>query len=202
MSSEAHSDLPLAEPKLAGRRRFTLALSIILALLLGFSISTVISSGKIAEQKYLLKISGTVTLDEAELRAVAAESQEIIYWAGALQGYSYSLTIGTSGSAIVRYIPDSATAQSDSISQRAIATYPSAQAWDKSLIAAGRAGVTSFRNPDGSLVFYDGKESTSIFMAFPEQDIQVEIFDARIGQALNLALLVGQIQRIEAEKNG
>jgi hypothetical protein len=39
-------------------------------------------------------------------------------------------------------------------------------------------------------------------MAFPEQDIQVEIFDARIGQALNLALLVGQIQRIEAEKNG
>ena len=99
----------------------------------------------------------------------------------------------------MKYIADSATAFSDG--RREIATYSAEGAWEKSLAVATEKGMSSFRNADGSLVFYASSNSIDVFMAFKDSNYQVEIFDSRAGQALSLALLVGQIRPVVDHEN-
>ena len=46
------------------------------------------------------------------------------------------------------------------------------------------------------MVFYGLNNASDVFMAFEDEDLQVEIFDSRAGQALSLAMLAGQIRPV------
>jgi hypothetical protein len=179
-----------------GRSRAFLALLVTLSILLGFATSNVINGRVISQQDYQLKTSGIVNLNENELLAITQQHDLLIYWSGPIKGYSYSLILDSAGSSILKYIPESGTASNLNGSQREIATYQAEGAWDKSLVAAGKIGISSFRNVDGSLVFYNPTSASDIFMAFKGRDVQVEVFDSRAGQALSLAMLAGQIRPV------
>jgi hypothetical protein len=162
----------------------------------------VINGRLITKQDYQLKTSGIVNLSEGELLDIAEQHNLPIYWSGPIQGYTYSLILDSEGSSILKYIPESGTATYLSGSQREIATYQAKSAWDKSLVASKKSGLSNFRNADGSLVFYNPASSGDVFMAFKNKDVQVEVFDSRAGQALSLAMLVGQIRPVvDHEKN-
>ena len=178
------------------KSRIFLVLSIFLSLVIGFGISNLINSRVIAKQDYQLKTSGIINLSEDELIEIADIHNLPIYWSGPIQGYTYSLILDSDGSSILKYIPESGTATYLKGAQREIATYQAAQAWNKSIVAANKEGISSFRNSDGSLVFYGLNNASDIFMAFKGADIQVEIFDSRAGQALSLAMLDGQIRPV------
>jgi hypothetical protein len=188
--------------KKIARNRAFFALLIIFSILLGFGISNLINGRVIARQDYQLKTSGIINLSEAELLDIAEQHALPIYWSGPIQGYAYSLILDSEGSSILKYIPESGTATYLSDSQREIATYQAESAWDKSLIAASKNGISNFRNADGGLVFYNPASSDDVFMAFKDKDVQVEVFDSRADQALSLAMLVGQIRPVvDHEKN-
>lgn len=178
------------------KHRTFLVLSIFLSLVLGFGISNLINSRVIAKQDYQLKTSGIINLSEDELIEIASIHNLPIYWSGPIRGYTYSLILDSEGSSILKYIPESGTATYLNGAQREIATYQAVNAWDKSIVAANKTGITNFRNADGSLVFYGINNASDVFMAFQDEDLQVEIFDSRAGQALSLAMLVGQIRPV------
>ena len=178
------------------RNRTYLVLSMFLSLVLGFGISNLINSRVISKQDYQLKTSGIINLSEDELIEIADGHNLPIYWSGPIQGYTYSLILDSEGSSILKYIPESGTATYLKGAQREIATYQAAEGWDKSIVAANKIGINSFRNADGSLVFYGLNNASDVFMAFEDEDLQVEIFDSRAGQALSLAMLAGQIRPV------
>lgn len=178
------------------KSRLFLVLSIFLSLVIGFGISNLINSKVIARQDYQLKTSGIINLSEDELIEIANAHNLPIYWSGPIQGYTYSLILDSEGSSILKYIPELGTATYLKGAQREIATYQAAQAWSKSIAAAKKVGINNFRNADGSLVFYGLNNASDVFMAFKGEDVQVEIFDSRAGQALSLAMLDGQIRPV------
>lgn len=179
-------------------KRRVLSLTLLLTFLLGgFLISNAINAQTIQDQNYRLQTSGLVELSERELLDISREVPTPIFWAGPISGYSYLLTVDKKGSAIVKYVaPDSAD-EATRNSSRQIATYPAKSAWENSLTAAAAIGFSSFKNSDGSLVFYSIDNSSDVFMAFPDKELQIEIYDSRAGQALSLSVLVGQIREIE-----
>jgi hypothetical protein len=162
----------------------------------GFTISNIINGRVISRQEFQIQTSGSVLITEAELLKVAEDASHPIYWSGPLIGYSYLLTVDQSGSSILKYIPKSGTAASQLGAKREIATYIDRKAWEKSLIAANKDGLSNFKNADGSLVFYATDNASDVYLAFEGRDVQIEIYDSRAGQALSLALLDGEVRPI------
>jgi hypothetical protein len=165
-------------------------------LALGFTASNLLNARVIERQEFQIQTSGSITISESDLLEIAKKHDMPIYWSGPISGYSYVLTLDERGSSILKYIPESGTAASLLDAKREIATYNSDKAWEKSLVAANKAGLSNFKNADGSLVFYATNNASDVFMAFKDADVQVEIFDSRAGQALSLALLEGQIRPV------
>lgn len=175
-------------------KRTLMVFLVLLSLTIGFGASNLINGRVINQQEFQLKTSGIINLTEAELIAVARHHTRPIYWVGPIRGYHYLLTLDGKGSSTLKYVPDSATASIQG--HRQIATYSADRAWEKSLLVASHDGMSSFRNADGSLVFYSTSNVMDVFMAFKNSNYQIEIFDSRAGQALSLALLEGQVRPV------
>lgn len=182
------------------RPRFSTLIVALIALSLGFGLSTLLTAPKLHRQDFQIKTSGLVSMSEEELISVANEHDQPIYWSGPIPGYRYILTIDRNGSSTLKYLSESQTAGSRGT--REIATYIAKTAWDDSLLASVKDGMSSFKNADGSLVFYATAHASDVFMAFENKGIQVEVFDDRAGQALSLALLAGQIRPVVSHESG
>jgi hypothetical protein len=179
------------------QKRMILTVVVVLtSLVSGFLIAHSINSQVINSQRFTLQTSGLVELSEKELLNVVGQAPNPVYWSGPIAGYSYLLKIDENGSSLVEYVAPKSLDPKQESNFRQIATYYSKGAWEKSLVASNGAGFSSFKNSDGSLVFYSIDNANDVFMAFPDKDYQIEIFDNRAGQALSLSVLVGQIRQI------
>jgi hypothetical protein len=178
------------------KRTTLISILVLISLVSGFLISNSINAQVINEQRFTIQTSGIVELSEEQLVKVARNAPNPIYWSGPIEGYKYLLKIDENGSSLVEYVAPKNSDPEQAKSFRQIATYFSKGAWEKSLVASNAAGFSSFKNSDGSLVFYSIDNSNDVFMAFPKKDFQIEIFDNRAGQALSLSVLVGQIRQI------
>lgn len=183
-----------------GKPKISTFLILALALLLGFGLSTLLTAPKLHRQDFQLKTTGQLSMSEKELMNVAKEHNQPIYWSGPIPGYRYILTIDRNGSSTLKYSTDSQTATAQG--NREIATYIGKTAWEDSLRASAKDGISSFKNADGSLVFYATNNASDVFMAFENKGIQIEVFDDRAGQALSLALLAGQIRPVVSHESG
>ena len=168
----------------------------LLFLLIGFGTSHLIENGRISHQNQMLRSIGKLSMNEAELIATAKLSKTPIYWAGPEVGARYSLTTDSSGSAIVRYLPTEASLTAAVNTSRMVATYVASDAYAKSVAVSTKSGTSSFINADKSLVFYKTSNTNDVFLSFPKKNVQIEVFDPSAGQALSLAVLVGQIRVI------
>ena len=187
---------PRSHPVASYKRTVLSVFVILISLTSGYLISHSISAQVIDEQRFTLQTSGIVELSEEELLLVARNAPEPIYWSGPIAGYSYLLKLDENGSSLVEYVAPKSLDPKQTSSIRQVATYFSKGAWEKSLVASSAAGFSSFKNSDGSLVFYSIDNANDVFMAFPGKDFQIEIFDNRAGQALSLSVLIGQIRQI------
>lgn len=178
------------------KRTILTSILVLISLMSGFLIANSINAQLINDQRFTIQTSGIVELSEEELVKVSRNAPNPVYWSGPIAGYKYLLKIDENGSSLVEYVAPRNTDAKQANSFRQIATYFSKGAWEKSLVASNAAGFSSFKNSDGSLVFYSIDNANNVFMAFPKKDFQIEIFDNRAGQALSLSVLVGQIRKI------
>lgn len=142
------------------------------------------------------KIQGKVAMSAKELRSVVLSKQLTVYWAGPVNGAKYALIANKAGSSFVRYLPNGNGLNDTTTSFRVIATYSQKDAFSITQGAGGVIGNVGFTNVDDNAVFYVKARPTNVYMGIKGKDIQIEIFDPGIDQALGLSLIHNQIVQI------
>lgn len=157
----------------------------------GYFIISHFSNGNDAD-----KTTGKVAMSADELRTVVLAKNLTVYWAGPMKGAKYALIANKTGSSFVRYLPNGNGLNDTTTSFRVIATYPQKGAFLITQSAGGVTGNVGFTNVDGNSVFYVKTRPTNVYMGIKGKDIQIEIFDPGIDQALGLSLIHNQILQI------
>ncbi len=142
------------------------------------------------------KTAGKVAMTSDELRSLVLAKHLTVYWAGPQTGAKYALISNRNGSNFVRYLPNGNGLNDSTTSFRVIATYVQKNAFLITQSAGGVTGNVGFTNVDGNAVFYVKTRPTNVYMGIKDKDIQIEIFDPGIDQALGLSLIHNQIQQI------
>ena len=142
-----------------------------------------VTSGRVAA----IKVPGAEPASSSDLRALARKVGHPIYWAGvASSGRKYELTRTKDGSVYIRYLPDSAAIGDRNAAYLSIGTYPQKNAFAVLQAAAARRGLTTFKVPGGGLAYVDKAQPTSVYVAYPGSDYQVEVFDPSSARAQQL----------------
>lgn len=108
-----------------------------------------------------------------------------VYWAGPRVGVQYEVSRPEEGRTYVRYLPEGVKAGSE----RQFLTIGSYEQPDAlaSIIELGQGpGAILTRVSGGGAAYAEGPQATSAYLAFPEVDTQIEVFDPQGGEALRL----------------
>lgn len=144
----------------------------------------------------LAKIQGKVALSAQELRDVVVAKKLVVYWAGPQDGAKYTLIASTPGVAFVRYLPGGVGLNDTKTLFRAIGTYTQKNAFAVSTAGAAASGNVGFVSADGNAVFYSKARPTNVYVGIKGKDVQVEVFDPVVDQALGLVLVKNQVRQI------
>ena len=122
-----------------------------------------------------------------QLRSVSEETGQPIYWAGRRADYTYELTRTTDGNVYIRYLPPGTAVGAQQPNYLTIVTYPRRRAERGLKRIARRQGSVSFDIPDNGFAVYSRARPNSVYVAYPGEDVQVEIYDPNARRARNLA---------------
>lgn len=147
-------------------------------------------------QVELEKISGKVALTEAELIELASNINQPIYWLGPAENSTYTLTIAENEQAYIKYLPEGVLPSDSETPLRIIATYLRENAFSVTQTAANNPGAVGLSNSSGAAIYYNSATPSNVYLAFPGQNFQIEIFDPVPGAALELALTPDSLERI------
>jgi hypothetical protein len=131
------------------------------------------------------------------LRTLAGAISTPIYWVGPKAGYTYELTKTTSNQIYLRYLPAGVRVGS-SKPYLTIGTYPVRGAFAATSRLASRPGAIKLALP-GGVAFYTVREPTSVYLAYPGSDYQVEVYDPNAARAAQL-VTAGRVKPVVAAK--
>jgi hypothetical protein len=123
----------------------------------------------------------------AQLRGIPAETGHPLYWAGRRSGFTYELTRTADGYVYVRYLPPGIPVSAEQPNYLTIGTYPRPRALQGLRSLARRAGVVSFAVRGGGIAVYTRDRPDSVYLAFPRDDVQIEVYDPSAESARRLA---------------
>jgi hypothetical protein len=123
----------------------------------------------------------------AQLRGLPDRTGHAVYWAGPLEGHTYELTRPTDGNVYVRYLPRGVPAGDRRPDYTTIGTYPQPGALKDLRRLARQPEAETFRLADGGIAVYGRDRPSSIYLAFPGQDVQVEVYDPSPSKARRIA---------------
>ena len=138
-----------------------------------------------------------VALSAGELRAAVADTGQTIYWVGPEENAMYTLENFGDTSIFIRYLPEGKGADDTREIYLVIATYFVNNAYEAIRAAGEEQDSVGLISPDGAAIYYSKKSPTNVYMAFPNQSIQIEIFDPTPGRAIELATTDGAIQPVK-----
>jgi hypothetical protein len=126
-----------------------------------------------------------VALSAAGLRTLAAALGRPLYWVGERKGTRYELTETGRGS-YLRYLPRGVEA-GERRALLTVATYPMQNAFGVTKGTAQNRGTVALNVPGDGIAVYNRARPTSIYLAFPGSDYQVEVYDPVAVTARRLA---------------
>jgi hypothetical protein len=194
IENETSPYVDLSSPRRKKSRPLLFLGSLIAVIVLGIAGYFIISH--YSKSNDTQKIAGKVAMSADELRSVVLAKHLTVYWAGPMAGAKYALIANKPGQSFVRYLPNGNGLNDTTTSFRVIATYAQKGAFLVTQSAGGVSGNVGFTNVDGNAVFYVKTRPTNVYMGIKDKDIQIEIFDPGIDQALGLSLIHNQIQQI------
>lgn len=127
-----------------------------------------------------------VGLNADGLKTAVSTLGRKVYWAGDEADNQYVLQTLANGQATVRYIPKGGNSNESQAIYRVIGSYPIKDAFGVTTKAGEAEGSVLITNADGSIVVYNKNKITNVYVAFPNVDVQIEIYDPS-GQAVALA---------------
>jgi hypothetical protein len=140
--------------------------------------------------------AGPALVSAEQLASEAKSFGRPIYWAGPRDNWSYELTVTNSGRVYVRYLPRGAAAGDPRSSFLTVGTYPGVNAYPNLKKVSTGAAVHSNLLPDDGLLVAPKLLPKSVYLAYPNADYQVEVYDGAAGAARRMALngLIEQIR--------
>jgi hypothetical protein len=121
-----------------------------------------------------------------DLRDAAEDQDTPIYWAGERQGAELELSEPDENRTYVRYLTDGAKAGDTKPDYLTVGTYgaddPVAELRRQGKEPEGVLGNA----PGGATVYFNRSQPLSVYVAFPGVDAQIEVYDPRFRQALQL----------------
>lgn len=162
-----------------------------------FGLANQLSPGLAERTTLSAQTSGGVCLSEKELRSLIADNKIVAYWTGPIKDATYSINTSTAGQVFVRYILKGMDCGSTEPKFRVIATYSEADAYNSTLQAGNQAEGVSLSNPDGSVVYFSKNTPNNVYVAYPNLNYQIEIYDPDAKTAVTLATTSNQVQLIK-----
>jgi len=130
------------------------------------------------------------------LRETASEAANPIYWAGEQEETELELSQPDKDRTYVRYLTDGAEAGDKRPDFLTIGTYRQPDAVASLRRQGKRSGGTIARAPGNATVYYDRNNPQSVYLAYPDAPVEVEVFDPSFKRALRL-VDSGQIVAVE-----
>jgi hypothetical protein len=121
----------------------------------------------------------------AGLKGLAASLGQPIYWAGRRPGVTYEVTQTTSGRIYVRYLGQDVPV-GDARGALTVATYPFVKAFEATMALAKDPSHATIKLGNGGIAVYDKANRMNVYVAFPDTDYQIEVYDPRPGNARTL----------------
>jgi hypothetical protein len=120
-----------------------------------------------------------------QLRALERTVGHPIYWVGARRTVTYELTETSDGRIYVRYLPQGAKA-GDQRPYTTVGTYPLPDPIEAVKAIAKKTNGRTLSVARGGVAAVDPAHPTSVYVAFPGSDYQIEVFDPSAVRALRL----------------
>ena len=110
------------------------------------------------------------------LQSLSHELGRPIYWLGPLPDRTYELQRTAQDRVFVRYLPPGAEVGT-SKRYAFVGTYAVPNALGVLKALAKNEGERSFTAPNGGFAVYSTSLPTNVYLAFPDEDVQIEVFD-------------------------
>ena len=110
-----------------------------------------------------------------------------VYWAGARPGKKYELTIDNDQNIFIRYLDPGVPIGSKDVSSLTVGTYPVRDAVAALQHEADKPGASTDSAPGGGFVLTSSDAPQSVYLAFPNSNYQIEVYDPDPRRALSLA---------------
>jgi hypothetical protein len=127
-----------------------------------------------------------------ELRALARSVGHPVYWAGRQPRYRFELSRTSNGGIYIRYLPPGAELGSPNPDYLTVGTYPQPDALATLRATASKQGARMIRLAGAGVAFQHKTHPTSVYLAYPGSDVQIEVYDPIPGRA-RLLVLSGRI---------
>jgi hypothetical protein len=121
------------------------------------------------------------------LNDLAASVDHPVYWAGPRADSKYELTISDQGNIFVRYLDPNTPVGSRQVASLTVGTYPVTNAYAALQKVAKQPGAKTDSTPDGAFVVTNSNNPQSVYIAYPDSDHQIEVYDPDPKEALSLA---------------
>ncbi len=185
MTQAPQSPRPNAARPPQGVRRMRVGATIAVALVVAFAAWLIFRDGDDNNSGPQRPASSSATV--AQLRTLPDETGHPVYWVGPRQGYTYELTRTTDGNVYIRYLPPGVPVGDGQPDYLTIGTYPRSKALNGlRRLARGRDNV-SFPVESGGLGVYSRGRPNSVYVAYPGEPVQVEVYDPSAQRARGLA---------------
>jgi hypothetical protein len=131
--------------------------------------------------------NGPESVSAQKLADIAKSVDHPVYWAGERPGKRYELTISDQGNIFVRYLDPDTPVGSRSVASLTIGTYPVADAYTATKSVGDQPGSKTGKTPDGGFVVTNSNNPNSVYIAYPNSDHQIEVYDPDPKTAFSLA---------------
>jgi hypothetical protein len=142
-------------------------------------------------------ITGKVALSESELIDAVKKLGVDVYWAGPVKGAKYTLAVPADGQAYVRYLPNGQGLTDTKPNYVVIATYTTTNAFSATQAAGNQSNGVTFVNAEGAAVYYNKDTPTNVYVAYPNLNYQIEVFDPIAATALDIASKQGALRLVK-----
>lgn len=124
--------------------------------------------------------------DAGEIEELASTLGHPIYWAGEPEEEDLELAAEADGSVYLRYLPEGAEAGDPQQIFLTVGTYPIADAQGALQRTAQESGGELSRLEDGALVLSNPSSPNSVYIAYPNADLEIEVYHPDAGRAMEL----------------
>jgi hypothetical protein len=171
-------------PAVTHGKRFRVRAIVALALVAGF-VAWLILNRKDNEPIAPTRAPG-IAASYSELQALPHQVGHDVYWAGQRVGYAFELTQTSQGNVFVRYLPAGVDVGDPRPNFLTVGTYPRKGAYASLKKTSTKAGAVSRQLDGGALAVYSQQTPTSIYVAYPGENLQVEVYDPSPARARSL----------------